>query len=36
LSEHKNLGITSLTATCIKLLGFEPPADYDPSIVDVG
>lgn len=30
------LGITSLTATCIKLLGFEPPADYDPAIVDVG
>lgn len=30
------LGITSLTATCIKLLGFEPPADYDPAVVDVG
>lgn len=30
------LGITSLTATCIKLLGFEPPVDYDPAIVDVG
>ena len=30
------LGISSLAATCLKLLGFEPPADYDPSIVDVG
>jgi 2,3-bisphosphoglycerate-independent phosphoglycerate mutase len=36
LSSHKNLGITSLTATCIKLLGYEPPAEYDPSIVEVG
>jgi 2,3-bisphosphoglycerate-independent phosphoglycerate mutase len=30
------LGITSLTATCIKLLGYEPPEGYDPAIVDVG
>lgn len=30
------LGITSLTGTCLKLLGFEPPAGYDPAIVDVG
>lgn len=30
------LGITSLTATCLKLLGFDPPADYDPAVVDVG
>lgn len=36
LSEHTNLGITSLAATCLKLLGFDPPEDYDPSIVDVG
>ena len=28
-----SLGITSLTATCINLLGYEAPADYDPSIV---
>lgn len=27
------LGITSLTATCINLLGFEAPEDYDPSLV---
>ncbi len=30
------LGISSLAATCLKLIGFEPPADYTPSIVDVG
>lgn len=36
LSAAKDLGISSLAATCIKLLGYEPPADYTPSIVDVG
>ncbi|HPA77105.1 MAG TPA: 2,3-bisphosphoglycerate-independent phosphoglycerate mutase [Kiritimatiellia bacterium] len=36
LSDAKDLGIASLAATCIKLLGFEPPADYAPSIVDAG
>ena len=30
------LGISSLAATCIQLLGYEPPEDYTPSIVDVG
>jgi len=30
------LGISSLAATVIKCLGFEPPADYDQAIVDVG
>lgn len=30
------LGITSLAATSITLLGFEPPEDYDPSVVVVG
>ncbi len=29
----EGLGISSLAATCIKLLGFVPPGDYDPSIV---
>jgi 2,3-bisphosphoglycerate-independent phosphoglycerate mutase len=29
------LGISSLAATCINLLGFEPPMDYDPSIVEM-
>ncbi len=36
LSGHENPGITSLAATCLKLLGFEPPEHYDPSIVEVG
>lgn len=36
LSRHTNLGISSLAATCLALLGFEPPKEYDPSIVDVG
>lgn len=29
-------GIANLAATCITLLGYEPPADYTPSIVSVG
>ena len=28
------LGISSLAATCIELLGFEPPKDYDPSVLE--
>ena len=36
LSAHDNLGISSLAATVMQLLGFTPPEDYDPSIVDVG
>jgi 2,3-bisphosphoglycerate-independent phosphoglycerate mutase len=35
LSKQTGLGISSLAATCIRLLGHEPPADYDPSVVDV-
>ncbi len=33
--EH-SLGVSSLASTCIRLLGFEPPEDYTPSIVSVG
>jgi 2,3-bisphosphoglycerate-independent phosphoglycerate mutase len=29
-------GIANLAATCITLLGFEPPEDYAPSLVEVG
>jgi 2,3-bisphosphoglycerate-independent phosphoglycerate mutase len=36
LSPQKNPGISNLAATCITLLGFEPPDDYTPSIVEVG
>lgn len=30
-----NLGIASLAATCLRLLGFEAPADYAPSAVEI-
>jgi 2,3-bisphosphoglycerate-independent phosphoglycerate mutase len=36
LSAEQGLGISSLAATCIRLLGYEPPPDYTPSIVEVG
>lgn len=29
-------GISNLAATCITLLGYVPPADYTPSLVQVG
>jgi 2,3-bisphosphoglycerate-independent phosphoglycerate mutase len=29
------LGISSIAATCIELLGFQPPADYTPSIISL-
>jgi 2,3-bisphosphoglycerate-independent phosphoglycerate mutase len=35
LADRKGLGISSLAATCIRLLGYEPPADYDPSVIDI-
>ena len=35
LSDHKDLGISSIAATCLKLLGFEPPPDYTPAIIDL-
>ena len=36
LSGHTDLGISSLAAACLRVLGFVPPADYTPSVVDVG
>jgi 2,3-bisphosphoglycerate-independent phosphoglycerate mutase len=35
LSDHKDLGISSIAATCLKLLGFEPPPDYTPGIIEL-
>ena len=35
LSNEADLGISSLAATCISLLGFEPPEGYTPSVVTV-
>ena len=32
---REGLGISSLAATCMELLGFEPPADYDPSVLQM-
>ena len=29
------LGISSVAATCMTLLGFDPPANYDPSIINL-
>jgi 2,3-bisphosphoglycerate-independent phosphoglycerate mutase len=29
------LGISSLAATCIDLLGYMPPDDYDPSVLEI-
>ena len=35
LSGDKDLGISSIASTCLRLLGFEPPSDYTPSIVEI-
>ncbi|MCB1761981.1 MAG: 2,3-bisphosphoglycerate-independent phosphoglycerate mutase [Gammaproteobacteria bacterium] len=32
----ENPGIANLAATCITLLGYVPPPDYTPSLVEVG
>ncbi len=36
LAGHRDLGISSLAATCLVCMGLQPPADYTPSIVDAG
>jgi 2,3-bisphosphoglycerate-independent phosphoglycerate mutase len=36
LADLPDAGIANLAATCISLLGFEPPEDYTPSLVEVG
>jgi len=36
LADLKDPGIANLAATCITLLGFQPPEDYTPSLVEVG
>jgi 2,3-bisphosphoglycerate-independent phosphoglycerate mutase len=30
---REGLGISSIAATCMELLGFIPPEDYDPSVL---
>ena len=32
-SLNEGLGISSVAATCIELLGLTPPADYDKSVL---
>ena len=36
LNKVENAGISSLAATTIRCLGFEPPEDYDPPLVQIG
>ncbi|MCP3867740.1 MAG: 2,3-bisphosphoglycerate-independent phosphoglycerate mutase [Gammaproteobacteria bacterium] len=36
LAMLKDAGIANLAATCITLLGYQPPADYTTSLVEVG
>ncbi|MDR0993391.1 MAG: 2,3-bisphosphoglycerate-independent phosphoglycerate mutase [Verrucomicrobiota bacterium] len=35
LTAQKGLGISSIAATCLNLLGYETPEGYDPSLVKV-
>jgi 2,3-bisphosphoglycerate-independent phosphoglycerate mutase len=35
LADVENPGIANLAATCIALLGFQPPEDYTPSLVEL-
>jgi 2,3-bisphosphoglycerate-independent phosphoglycerate mutase len=36
LAPVKDPGISNLAATCLTLMGYQPPEDYTPSVVDVG
>ncbi len=36
LADIQDPGVANLAATCITLLGFQPPEDYTPSLVEVG
>ena len=36
LTDKSGLGISSLAATCLNLLGYKSPEGYDPSLVSVG
>lgn len=33
LAKIENPGLSNIAATCLELLGFEPPGDYDPSLL---
>ena len=34
LADVENPGLSNIAATCLELLGFEPPDNYDPSLID--
>ncbi len=36
LTDKTGLGISSLAATCLNLLGYQTPEGYDPSLVEIG
>ena len=36
LTAKTGLGISSLAATCLNLLGYQAPEGYDPSLVEIG
>jgi len=36
LADLEEPGISNLAATCLTLLGFEPPPDYTPSVFEIG
>ncbi len=36
LTDKTGLGISSLAATCLNLLGYQTPEGYDPSLVKIG
>jgi 2,3-bisphosphoglycerate-independent phosphoglycerate mutase len=33
---NEGLGISSIAATCMHLLGYVPPGDYDKSVLRMG
>jgi len=33
LAKIENAGLSNIAATCVQLLGFQPPEDYDPSLI---
>ena len=36
LTDKKGLGISSLAATCLNLIGYQTPEGYDPSLLEIG
>ena len=36
LTTKTGLGISSLAATCLNLLGYQSPEGYDHSLVEIG